>query len=171
MCQLRIVFYSLQLFVFTVLIVFPLRALTMTGLFLIAVGSGGIKACDAAFGGDQFKLPQQQEQMDSYFSNFYICINIGMFLALFIVPAFRDTNCFDDYDCYPLAFLISAVTMVAATSRCSTLAFIKIHVYYKDLFSHSDARETFVYNSKAEVQCGGGIFHLYLGTVKQVKRP
>lgn len=32
----------------------PLRALSMVGLMLIALGTGGIKPCVAAFGGDQF---------------------------------------------------------------------------------------------------------------------
>lgn len=35
------------------------RALTITGLFLIALGSGGIKPCVAAFGAEQFKMPEQ----------------------------------------------------------------------------------------------------------------
>lgn len=32
-----------------------LRALSMVGLILIAFGTGGIKPCVAAFGGDQFE--------------------------------------------------------------------------------------------------------------------
>ena len=36
------------------------RALSFVGLFLIAVGTGGIKPCVASFGGEQFKLPEQQ---------------------------------------------------------------------------------------------------------------
>lgn len=34
---------------------FALRALSMVGLLLIALGTGGIKPCVAAFGGDQFQ--------------------------------------------------------------------------------------------------------------------
>ena len=34
------------------------RIMTFGGLFLIALGTGGIKPCVAAFGGDQFKEHQ-----------------------------------------------------------------------------------------------------------------
>lgn len=34
------------------------RALSMLGLILIALGTGGIKPCVAAFGGDQFEEHQ-----------------------------------------------------------------------------------------------------------------
>jgi solute carrier family 15 oligopeptide transporter 1 len=37
--------------------------LALTGLFMIALGTGGIKPCVAAFGGDQFKLPEQEKQL------------------------------------------------------------------------------------------------------------
>jgi solute carrier family 15 oligopeptide transporter 1 len=36
---------------------------SLIGLALIALGTGGIKPCVAAFGGDQFKLPEQERQL------------------------------------------------------------------------------------------------------------
>ncbi len=36
---------------------------SLIGLALIALGTGGIKPCVAAFGGDQFKLPDQERQL------------------------------------------------------------------------------------------------------------
>jgi dipeptide/tripeptide permease len=42
------------------MILYFCRALSFIGLFLIAVGTGGIKPCVASFGGEQFKLPEQQ---------------------------------------------------------------------------------------------------------------
>lgn len=37
----------------------PQVAVSMLGLALLAIGTGGIKPCVAAFGGDQFILPEQ----------------------------------------------------------------------------------------------------------------
>ena len=36
---------------------------SLIGLALIALGTGGIKPCVASFGGDQFKLPEQEAQL------------------------------------------------------------------------------------------------------------
>ena len=62
---------------------------SLIGLFLIAVGTGGIKPCVAAFGGDQFKLPEQQRQLQTFFSIFYFSINAGSLISTFITPIFR----------------------------------------------------------------------------------
>ena len=39
------------------------REFSLIGLGLIALGTGGIKPCVASFGGDQFKLPEQEAQL------------------------------------------------------------------------------------------------------------
>ncbi|KAF7265076.1 hypothetical protein GWI33_021539, partial [Rhynchophorus ferrugineus] len=36
----------------------PQKPFSILGLFLIALGTGGIKPCVSAFGGDQFVIPQ-----------------------------------------------------------------------------------------------------------------
>lgn len=87
----------------------------MIGLLLIAVGSGGIKPCVAAFGGDQFKLPEQAGQIATYFSLFYFAINAGSTISTFVTPILRsDVKCFDNQDCYSLAFGVPAVLMVVS---------------------------------------------------------
>jgi len=89
---------------------------SLIGLFLIAVGTGGIKPCVAAFGGDQFKLPEQQRQLQTFFSIFYFSINAGSLISTFITPIFRkDVNCFGDDTCYSLAFGVPAILMGVAT--------------------------------------------------------
>ncbi|KAI4499289.1 hypothetical protein M0802_005549 [Mischocyttarus mexicanus] len=90
----------------------PPREFALLGLFLIAIGSGGIKPCVAAFGGDQFILPQQEQQLSTFFSVFYFSINSGSLISSFITPILRsNVTCFGDYTCYSLAFLIPAVLM------------------------------------------------------------
>jgi len=87
------------------------------GLTLIAIGSGGIKPCVSAFGGDQFK-PEQAKQKDSFFSLFYMFINIGSLLTTLITPYIRsNVFCFDD-NCWCLAFGIPAILMI-----CSIILF------------------------------------------------
>nr|XP_060630625.1 solute carrier family 15 member 2 [Anolis sagrei ordinatus] len=87
--------------------------LSMTGLTLIALGTGGIKPCVAAFGGDQFEEEHVQER-SKFFSVFYLSINAGSLISTFITPVLRgDVECFGG-DCYALAFGVPAALMVIA---------------------------------------------------------
>lgn len=91
----------------------PGDVMTMCGLVLIAFGSGGIKPCVAAFGGDQFKMPEQAKQMATYFSLFYFSINAGSLISTYVTPILRnDVDCFDSGDCFPLAFGVPGVLMI-----------------------------------------------------------
>lgn len=88
-------------------------ALSMLGLILIALGTGGIKPCVAAFGGDQFEEEHVQERQ-KFFSFFYMSINAGSLMSTIITPILRsDVKCFGD-DCYALAFGVPAVLMVVS---------------------------------------------------------
>ncbi|XP_043674367.1 peptide transporter family 1-like isoform X1 [Vespula pensylvanica] len=90
----------------------PPREFALVGLFLIAIGSGGIKPCVSAFGGDQFVLPQQEQQLSTFFSVFYFSINSGSLISSFLTPILRsDVTCFGDKTCYSLSFLIPAILM------------------------------------------------------------
>ncbi|XP_015833535.1 peptide transporter family 1 isoform X1 [Tribolium castaneum] len=91
----------------------PKIPFSLLALFLIAVGTGGIKPCVAAFGGDQFVLPQQAVQIATYFSVFYFMINAGSLISTFLTPILReDVHCFGQNSCYPLAFAIPGVLMI-----------------------------------------------------------
>jgi solute carrier family 15 oligopeptide transporter 1/oligopeptide transporter 2 len=46
------------------------------GLFLISIGTGGIKPCVTSFGGDQFSRTQVN-MLRLFFSVFYVSINAG----------------------------------------------------------------------------------------------
>jgi POT family proton-dependent oligopeptide transporter len=58
-----------------------------TGLFLIALGSGGIKPCVAAFVGDQFDR-SNKSLAKVVFDAFYWIINFGSFFASLLMPVF-----------------------------------------------------------------------------------
>lgn len=60
----------------------------LVGLMLVALGTGGIKPCVSAFGGDQFSTSQVTE-ISTYFSIFYFSINAGSVLSMFITPILR----------------------------------------------------------------------------------
>src|SRR5262249_30806628 len=63
------------------------RAGFFTGLFLIALGSGGIKPCVSAFVGDQ--LDQSTKALGKVvFDAFYWIINFGSFFATLLMPLF-----------------------------------------------------------------------------------
>jgi solute carrier family 15 (oligopeptide transporter), member 1 len=67
----------------------------------------------AAFGGDQFKIPEQAKQLASFFSFFYFSINAGSLIATYLMPVLReDVHCFGDFDCFSLAFGVPGVLMV-----------------------------------------------------------
>uniref|UniRef100_A0A8C3DRJ3 Solute carrier family 15 member 2 n=1 Tax=Corvus moneduloides TaxID=1196302 RepID=A0A8C3DRJ3_CORMO len=87
--------------------------LSMVGLFLIALGTGGIKPCVSAFGGDQFEEEHASER-SKFFSIFYLSINAGSLISTFVTPVLRgDVKCFGE-DCYALAFGVPAALMVLA---------------------------------------------------------
>lgn len=94
----------------------PGRLMTFIGLALIAFGSGGIKPCVSAFGGEQFKRPEQENHLLKYFSLFYFSINLGSFFSTVISPILRDdVHCFGQLDCFPAGFGLPALLMIAAT--------------------------------------------------------
>ncbi|KAB5584624.1 hypothetical protein PHYPO_G00109660 [Pangasianodon hypophthalmus] len=90
-------------------------ALSMVGLLLIALGTGGIKPCVAAFGGDQFQ-DHQEKQRSTFFSIFYLSINAGSLLSTVITPILRAQECGinSQQKCYPLAFGVPAALMAVA---------------------------------------------------------
>ncbi|NXV06195.1 S15A1 protein, partial [Cettia cetti] len=90
-------------------------ALSMIGLILIALGTGGIKPCVSAFGGDQFE-DDQEKQRSTFFSLFYLSINAGSLLSTLITPTIRASQCgiHTKQECYPLAFGVPAILMAVA---------------------------------------------------------
>ncbi|XP_042665969.1 solute carrier family 15 member 1 [Centrocercus urophasianus] len=90
-------------------------ALSMTGLILIALGTGGIKPCVSAFGGDQFE-EHQEKQRSRFFSIFYLSINAGSLISTVVTPILRAQECgiHSRQQCYPLAFGVPAALMAVS---------------------------------------------------------
>ncbi|VDL78443.1 unnamed protein product [Nippostrongylus brasiliensis] len=114
----------------------------LTGLVIIGFGTGGIKPCVSAFGGDQFEVGQER-MLSLFFSMFYFSINAGSMISTFISPIFRcmvifyigkkeqenfatkipqmsnvfvsAQPCLGQDSCYPMAFGIPAILMILAT--------------------------------------------------------
>ena len=83
---------------------------------MIAFGTGGIKPCVSAFGGDQFG-PGREKQLQWFFSLFYLSINAGSLISTFVTPVFRQQiDCSERGDCFPLAFGVPAILMIVALS-------------------------------------------------------
>ena len=69
-----------------------------------------------AFGGDQFKMPDQTNQLQSFFSILYFAQNAGSLSSLFIIPVLtKDIKCFEDQTCYASAFGVPILLTLAAT--------------------------------------------------------
>jgi dipeptide/tripeptide permease len=62
----------------------------MIALFgLIPLGTGGIKPCVSAHGGDQF-LPSQTKGLNDFYNYFYMSINVGSILTSFLSPLLQE---------------------------------------------------------------------------------
>lgn len=89
-----------------------------TGLFFIALGTGGIKPCVPSLGGDQFALPQQERLLAQFFSIFFFSVNLGSLLSTIITPILRENvHCFGEDSCFPFAFGLPSVLMISAISN------------------------------------------------------
>ena len=61
-------------------------------------------------------MPEQERQLQTFFSVFYFAINAGSLISTILTPQIReDVECFGDDTCYSLAFGIPAILMAVAT--------------------------------------------------------
>ena len=98
----------------------PNRAMSFIGLALIGLGTGGIKPCVSAFGGEQFKLPEQSAQVTKFFSIFYAAINGGSLISTLLTPILhKEVKCFGQDSCFPLSFGIPCALMIVAVCKYS----------------------------------------------------
>jgi len=103
-----LIFSILYCFGFAALAFNHTRAGLITGLVLIAIGSGMIKPCVSANVGDQFGK-KNKHLMAKMYSWFYFAINLGAFASTMLIPILLDK-----YNA-TVAFGVPAALMVAAT--------------------------------------------------------
>ncbi|XP_027096910.1 protein NRT1/ PTR FAMILY 8.3-like [Coffea arabica] len=86
------------------------HAIFFIGLYLIALGTGGIKPCVSSFGADQFDDtdPKERAKKGSFFNWFYFSINIGAFVSSSLIVWIQDNAG------WGLGFGIPAVFMAIA---------------------------------------------------------
>ncbi|KAJ3240035.1 hypothetical protein HDU78_002521 [Chytriomyces hyalinus] len=70
----------------------------LIGLLMIAIGTGGIKPCVSAHGGDQF-LSIQKYGLQAFYNYFYMAINVGALISSTVSPMIAS----NEYFPYPLA--------------------------------------------------------------------
>uniref|UniRef100_A0ACD5XMZ4 Uncharacterized protein n=1 Tax=Avena sativa TaxID=4498 RepID=A0ACD5XMZ4_AVESA len=82
------------------------------GLYMIALGAGGIKPCVSPFGADQFddSDPIERVKQGSYFNWGYFCINIGSFTSGTLIVWIQDNLG------WGIGFAIPTVFMALATA-------------------------------------------------------
>ena len=69
-------------------------AFFFSGLYLIALGTGGIKPCVSSFGADQFDDtdPKERVTKGSFFNWFYFSINIGALISSSLIVWIQDNK-------------------------------------------------------------------------------
>ena len=108
------------------------RVLTFGGLFLVCLGTGGIKPCVSAFGADQVasqettngggrEIHQEDDftsdRVRAFFASFYFCINLGAVTSIFVIPIIRAHYGFGAAFLTPTLFILLA--MMAFLSKSS----------------------------------------------------
>ena len=118
------------------------KLVTILALIVTAIGIGGIKPSVAAFGGDQFVLPQQEAQLTIFFSVYYFSINMGATFSEIITPILRkDVHCMGEDTCYSLAFgewRVKLIVMKTAVKcNASPLSkILKIYMHKKTIMTY-----------------------------------
>nr|ADQ43189.1 oligopeptide transport protein [Schrenkiella parvula] len=90
----------------------PQQAVLFLGLYLIALGTGGIKPCVSSFGADQFDHtdPSERVRKASFFNWFYFSINVGAFVSSTLLVWVQENYGWE------LGFMIPTVFMGLATA-------------------------------------------------------
>ncbi|VAI07942.1 unnamed protein product [Triticum turgidum subsp. durum] len=88
------------------------------GLYMIALGTGGIKPCVSSFGADQFddSDPTERVKQGSFFNWFYFCINIGAFISGTVIVWIQDNSGWGIGFAIPTIFMALAIASFFSAS-------------------------------------------------------
>ncbi|VAI07952.1 unnamed protein product [Triticum turgidum subsp. durum] len=89
------------------------------GLYMIALGTGGIKPCVSSFGADQFddSDPTERVKQGSFFNWFYFCINIGALVAGTVIVWIQDNSGWGIGFAVPTVFMALAIASFFSASN------------------------------------------------------
>jgi len=82
--------------------------MALLGLFGIGMATGGIKPCISSFGADQFHV-QDTESVATFFSVFYMSINIASFCSTIVTPIIRSEVSYFIAFALPVIFLTLSI--------------------------------------------------------------
>jgi len=136
---------------------------------LIAFGTGGIKPCVASFGGEQFKLPEQQEAMSTYFSLFYAAINSGSLISTILTPLLRQkVSCANEDTWYESKIqgcatyiIIKSYLQLSSSIWCSSSPHGRFHMYAKLILFPCEIIFNPFMDDFPVIFWGGSVFKLY----------
>lgn len=78
-----------------------------------------MKPCIAAFGAEQFSLPDQKDMLSNFFSVFYLTINLGGFVGMIMVPLMKKSfSCYGQDTCYTLGFGLPLLLLILSFGKC-----------------------------------------------------
>lgn len=95
-------------------------SLCFVSLYLIALGTGGIKPCVSSFGADQFDDADEKEKTkkNSFFNWFYFSINVGALIASSLLVMIQDKYGWGlGFGIPTIAMAIAVVTFFSATRK------------------------------------------------------
>ncbi|KAE8799672.1 Peptide transporter PTR2 [Hordeum vulgare] len=89
------------------------------GLYMIALGTGGIKPCVSSFGADQFDVsdPTERVKQGSFFNWFYFCINVGALLSGTVIVWIQDNSGWGIGFAIPTVFMALAIASFFSASN------------------------------------------------------
>uniref|UniRef100_A0ACD6A494 Uncharacterized protein n=1 Tax=Avena sativa TaxID=4498 RepID=A0ACD6A494_AVESA len=95
------------------------RTMVYIGLYLAALGSGGIKPCTAAFGADQFDSgdPMELQKKGSFFNWYYFLINLGSLLSSTLLVWLQQNGGWGISFAIPTVLMILGLTVFVGGSK------------------------------------------------------